>query len=83
MNASLRSESGQVIPVASATVSSEDLKKTGNVLRVEPQLPLGELAPGRYVFSLEARSSAGGNPVTRSVPFRLRESNFRIDGSTD
>ena len=72
VNASLRSETGQVIPVASATVSSEDLKKTGNVLRVEPQLPLGELPPGRYVFSLEAKSSAGGDTFERSVPFRVR-----------
>jgi hypothetical protein len=53
-------------------VSSEDLKKTGNALRVEPQLPLGELQPGRYVFSLEAKSSAGGDTVSRSVPFRMR-----------
>ena len=72
VNAVLRSETGQVIPVASATVASDDLKKTGNTLRVEPQLPLRELQPGRYVFSLEARSSAGGNPVTRSIPFRVR-----------
>ena len=72
INASLRNEAGQVIPVAAATVSSEDLKKTGNALRVEPQLPLGVLQPGRYVFSLEARSSAGADSVTRSVPFRMR-----------
>ncbi len=72
INAVLRSEAGQVIPVASATVSSEDLKKAGNMLRVEPQLPLAELAPGRYVFSLEAKSSMGGDPVTRTVPFRMR-----------
>ena len=51
VKALLRNEGGTVIPVASATVSSEDLKKTGNVLRVETQLPLGQLAPGRYVFS--------------------------------
>jgi VWFA-related protein len=72
VNAVLRGEAGQVIPVASATVSSDDLKKTGHMLRVEPQLPLRELKPGRYVFSLEARSSAGGNPVTRSIPLRVR-----------
>ena len=68
----LRSEAGQVIPVASATVTSETLKKTGNLLRVEPQLPLGELPPGRYVFSLEAKSTAGGDIVSRSIPFRMR-----------
>ena len=72
VTAVLRSEDRQVIPVASATLSSEDLKKAGNVLRVEPQLPLAGLPPGRYVFSLEARSSAGGDRVTRTVPFRVR-----------
>jgi VWFA-related protein len=72
VKATLRSEGGEVIPVASATVSSEALKKTANMLRVEPQLPLRDLQPGRYVFSLEATSSAGGNSVTRSVPFRVR-----------
>jgi hypothetical protein len=48
------------------------LKKTGNVLRVEPQLPLANLQPGRYVFSLEAKSSTGGDTIERSVPFRVR-----------
>ena len=72
VNAVLRSEAGQVLPVASATVSSEDLKKAGDVLRVEPQLPLASLQPGRYVFSLEATSTAGGDPVVRTVPFSVR-----------
>ena len=72
VKALLRNEAGAVTPVASATVSSDDLKKTGNVLRVEPQLPLAELPPGRYVFSLEAKSTAGGDTVSRSIPFRMR-----------
>ena len=72
VNATLRSETGQVIPVASATRSSEDVKKAGDVLRVELQLPLSELQPGRYVFSLEAKSTAGGDTILRSVPFRVR-----------
>jgi VWFA-related protein len=72
VKAVLRSEAGTVIPVASATVSSDDLKKTGNMLRVEPRLPLGDLQPGRYVFSLEAKSTAGGDAISRSVPFRMR-----------
>ena len=72
VNAVLRNETGQVIPVASATRSSDDVKKAGDVLRVELQLPLADLQPGRYVFSLEAKSSAGGDLVTRTVPFRIR-----------
>jgi VWFA-related protein len=72
IKATLRGEGGVVIPVASATVSSESLKKTANMLRIEPQLPLRDLQPGRYVFSLEAKSTAGGDTVSRSVPFRMR-----------
>ena len=72
VNAVLRNEAGQVIPVASATRSSDEVKKAGDLLRVELQLPLAELAPGRYVFFLEAKSTAGGGPVSRSVPFRMR-----------
>ncbi len=72
VTALLRNEAGQVIPVASATRSSEDVRKAGDVLRVEPQLPLGDLQPGRYVFSFEAKSSAGGAAVTRSLPFQMR-----------
>ena len=72
VTAVLRNEAGQVIPVASATRSSEDVKKAGDVLRVEPQIPLTDLEPGRYVFSLEAKSTAGGDTVSRVVPFRVR-----------
>ncbi len=72
VKATLRNEQGEVIPVASATRSSDDVKKAGDVLRVEPQLPLADLQPGRYVFSLEAKSTAGGDTVRREVPFRMR-----------
>ena len=72
VNALLRSEAGEVIPVAAATRSSDDVKKAGGVLRVEPRLPLADLQPGRYVFSLEAKSTAGGDTVTRSIPFQMR-----------
>jgi VWFA-related protein len=68
----LRSEAGQETPVASAVFSSEDLKKAGDVLKIEPQLPLAKLAPGRYALSLEAKSGAGGDPVVRTVPFRVK-----------
>jgi hypothetical protein len=27
---------------------------------------------GRYVLSVDVKSSAGGNTLTRSVPFRVR-----------
>jgi hypothetical protein len=72
VTAVLRNEAGQLIPVASAKRASEDIRKAGDVLRVEPQLPLADLQPGRYVFSLSAKSTGGGDEVTRSVPFRMR-----------
>jgi ribosomal protein L2 len=42
------------------------------VLRFEAPLPLTNLPAGRYVVSIEASSSAGGDPVSRGVPFRVR-----------
>ena len=70
--ASVRSESGAVTPVAAATRSSEELKKQGDILRFSAPLPLSDLPAGRYVLSVQAKSSAGGDPVAREVPFRIR-----------
>ena len=72
VTAVLRNEAGEVIPVASASRSSDDVKKAGDVLRIELQLPLADLQPGRYVFSLDAKSAAGGDTTKREVPFRMR-----------
>jgi hypothetical protein len=36
-------------------------------------IPLNDLRPGRYVLTMEARSSAQtGAPVSRQVPFSIR-----------
>jgi len=35
-------------------------------------MPLAKLAAGRYVLSVTSKSSAGGDSVTRTVPFRVR-----------
>jgi VWFA-related protein len=72
VQAVVRSEGGDSTPVARVSVPSEDLKKTGSSLRFEAPLPLAKLPAGRYVVSIEARSSAGGDAVSRSVPFQIR-----------
>lgn len=68
----LRSEAGEVTPVVTASRSPEELKQTGGSLRFEAPLPLKNLSAGRYVFSLEVTSSAGGDPLVRTIPFRVR-----------
>jgi len=72
VTAEVRSESGEVTPVIVATPTSSDLQKTGNALLVDAPLPLAKLAAGRYVLSVTSKSSAGGDSVTRTVPFRVR-----------
>ena len=72
LNAEIRSESGEVTPVAAASRSADELKKTGDTLQLDAPLPLGKLSAGRYVLSVNVKSSDGGNSITRSVPFRVR-----------
>jgi ribosomal protein L2 len=42
------------------------------MMRFDAALPLSDLPSGRYVLSVEAKSSAGGDSVTKTVPFRVR-----------
>ena len=72
VKAEIRSESGEVTPVVTTSHSSDELKRTGGTLRLDTPLPLARLAPGRYVLSVDVKSSAGGGSVTRTVPFRVR-----------
>jgi len=77
VKAEVRSESGEVTPVVTASRPSGDSKNSGDknggdTVRLETQLPLAKLMPGRYVLSVDVKSSAGGNTLTRSVPFRVR-----------
>lgn len=72
VRAMLRNEAGEVRTIASVSRSSDELRRSGDMLRFEAPLPLATLPAGRYVVSIEASSSAGGDPVLRSVPFRVR-----------
>jgi VWFA-related protein len=72
IRATLQNEAGEVTTFSSVSRSSDDLKKGGDMLRFEAPLPLAGLPAGRYVVSVEATSSAGGDRVARSVPFRVR-----------
>ena len=72
LKAEIRSESGELTPVAVITRSSDELKTTEGALRLDTQLPLAKLAAGRYVLSLDVKSSAGGDSVSRSIPFSIR-----------
>jgi VWFA-related protein len=72
LRAEIRSENGDVTPVTTASRPSGDPRNGGGTLRLETPLPLARLAPGRYVLSVDVKSSAGGGTLTRSVPFRVR-----------
>jgi hypothetical protein len=72
VRAALRNEAGEVTTISLVSRSSDELKKSGDMLRFEALLPLTKLPAGRYVVSVEASSSAGGDSVSRSVPFRVR-----------
>jgi hypothetical protein len=72
VRAVLRDEAGAETQVAAVSRSSDELKKSGDMMRFDAALPLAKLSAGRYVLSVEAKSSAGGNPVVRTVPFRVR-----------
>jgi len=72
LKAEIRRESGEATPVAIVSRSSDELKSTGGTLRLDTPLPLAELAAGRYVLSVDVKSSTGGDSVSRSVPFRIR-----------
>jgi len=70
VKAEIRSENGDVTPVVTASRPSEDVKNAGGTMRLDSQLPLTKLIPGRYVLSVT--STAGSDTITRSVPFRIR-----------
>ena len=72
VKAEIRSEGGEVTPVVTASRPSGDPKNGGDTVRLETPLPLTKLMPGRYVLSVDVKSSAGGNTLTRSIPFRVR-----------
>ena len=72
LKAEIRSENGEVTPVVTTSRSSDESKNAGGMLRLDTQLPLTKLMPGRYVLSVAVKSSAGGDSVMRTVPFRVR-----------
>ena len=59
-------------PIVTVSRSPEELKSGGGTLRLDMPLPLTKLAAGRYVLSVDVKSNAGGDSVSRSVPFRIR-----------
>ena len=71
LSAEIRSESGDVTPVMTSSRSPEDLKKAGDTLGLDTTLPINKLTAGRYVLSVNVKSS-NGDSVTRTIPFRVR-----------
>ena len=74
VTASVLADDGKVVFTTTDERKSEELAgaKRGG-FGYTANVPLKELAPGRYVLRVEAQSSLGGaEPVRREVEFRVR-----------
>ena len=70
---SVLADDGKAVFTAQDVRKSEELSGSkGGGYGYTAQVPLQNLAPGRYVLRVEARSSLGGDPVRREVQFRVR-----------
>ncbi|MEO8257129.1 MAG: VWA domain-containing protein [Acidobacteriota bacterium] len=71
MTTELRDDAGRVVRTVSEQHASTDPQRKSGGYGFAPQVPLGDVAPGRYLLHIEARSGAGGKPVTRDIPVRV------------
>ena len=73
VTSTIRDESGRQVFRRTQTLPSERAREKSVTHHVLTTIPLNDLRPGRYVLSVEARSSArAGVPVSRQVPFSIR-----------
>lgn len=71
--ATVLADDGKVVHTTSDTRKSEELQGSTGGYGYTTQIPLANMAPGRYVLRLTAKSHLGNNdPVTREVEFRVR-----------
>jgi hypothetical protein len=72
LKSEIRSESGEVTPVVTTSHSADELQRAAGTVRLDSPVPLAKLAAGRYVLAVSVRSSAGGDSVSRGIPFTVR-----------
>jgi hypothetical protein len=68
--ATVRTHDGdQVFVTRDAKKSTDATPERGYAFM--PRIPLADLVPGRYLLTVEAKSSAGGT-VTKEIPFSIK-----------
>jgi len=68
----VRSEDGTKVFVVREERNSRDAASGRGGYGYVARIPLKDLAPGRYVLSVEARSRLGGDPAMREVQFTVK-----------
>ena len=78
ITAAVLADDGKVVLTTSDERKSEELQGASGGYGYTTKIPLSNLAPGRYVLRLSAKSLLGNSePVTREVEFRVSESSDR------
>jgi len=72
LSATVRSEDGTKVFVVREERNSRDAASGRGGYGYVARIPLKDLAPGRYVLSVEARSRLGGDPAMREVQFTVK-----------
>ncbi len=73
ITATILADDGKVVQTTSDERKSEELQGATGGYGYTTRLPLANLAPGRYVLRLTAKSLLGrGDPVSRDVEFKIR-----------
>ncbi|HYN10219.1 MAG TPA: VWA domain-containing protein [Vicinamibacterales bacterium] len=72
LSATVRTDDGTQVFVAREERSSRDLGSERGGYTYVVRIPLRDLAPGRYVLTMEARSRLGGDPATREIQFVVK-----------
>jgi hypothetical protein len=73
ITATILADDGKVVHTTSDERKSEELQGASGGYGYTTRLPLANLAPGRYVLRLTARSLLGrSEPVSRDVEFKIR-----------
>jgi hypothetical protein len=73
ITASVKQDGGRQVFSQTEERGTEELQGARGGFGYRVDVPLKDLAPGEYVFTIEARSRLSGNPtVKQDIPFRVR-----------
>jgi VWFA-related protein len=73
ITASIKEDGGRQVFSQTEERGTDELQGARGGFGYRVDVPLKDLAPGEYVFTIEARSRLSGNPTVRQdIPFRVR-----------